>query len=469
MASPVAIAVPSLQASAAYEFTLVVESAKFLPGDCDRQVRLRWYYSDDCHGESPDTPVTGDEAAFLCTSKFVAATVGASIPHLLQLSIVSASGSALYGVLMIDLNAHVPKPPAKVSRQRATLTMSRCQGAQPMLLRLMMEGSPIAMTAASVGAAVSALASASSSRSLVSTAKAHPGAAIAASGQVGSPLDPAQMLKLRALIATLTAANDQLKDENATLRRGAREARLEPDYTFSPSDARQQGRSGAAVIEQLRREIEDSLAEKTTLLAEAAVMQKGLSNAKDQLRAAMGREEEGKRELAALQKRNAFLVEEVDRLEKSIESHKEASRRHADVSESAALNDMLQSSQQINRDLRAMLASADTVAESLKRELKTAQKEARDADARSFESSQHAERRCGDLELRLVKTEAALRLGQRELSKLHRYAAEVHGVATKLQAELNKERTAHVLARRKLADFIALHQSTTLAMENAPR
>ena len=68
--------------------------------------------------------------------------------QLTALEIGPNDSTEVAGALMIDLNGHVPKPPQKFSRQRATVAMSRCPYPPPLLIRLMIECAPLPLTAA---------------------------------------------------------------------------------------------------------------------------------------------------------------------------------------------------------------------------------------------------------------------------------------------------------------------------------
>lgn len=471
-----------------YEFTIHVDAVKHVPIAPDTRYQARWFLNDDRKGTSAVTSKVGDEVSFMFADRFVVDTRGI-ITQLLQVSVLEVNTqtdeSRIAGVLMIDLNAHVPKPPRTSSKQRATLSMSRCPFPTPLLVRLTLEcalnTNPVPTPGApspvpSRGPSISAI-----SPLPRAVADASRGVSMASrDGSVNTPVadrraestrdaleraastaafdeTAAQFGKMRDVVSSLSAANDQLRDENTLLQRALDRARNEAEYTFSTKemdsfanetqpgfDGVQPAAAGSATEEDMR-----------ILKAEMAVLRRGLAAAKDSLRQAMDKEKELRKEISALTRGKAFHADEAKRLQADLDAARASQTK--DVSaELSATREMLVSSQQMCRDLRAMVNSSDTLTESLKKELALARKDATEADNRRHEAVRIAEQRATEAESRAERAAAALRLGQQELVKLHSYGVQMNQQLTQTLGKLNEERAAHRRTARQLDDYRAI-------------
>jgi hypothetical protein len=429
-----------------YDFTVTVDAVKLIPADRQGLYQLRWFLNDRHKGVSQPTPRAGDEAALLHTAQFGVEAKGV-ITQLLQLSVVELASAAddapqLVGVLMIDLNAHVPRPPKASSRQRATLNLSRCPFPQPLLMRMTLECrpalppahlSPRSTSAASVPSTPADQHTAGIAqvpRSVSRAALSDVGSASPAAGDDAV----AHLKKMRAAVATLTASNDQLKDENRLLHRAVDRARLEPEFTTSTKAMA----DGAAETELLSQDVGVLTGENRTLRAEMAVVRKGLQTAKEQLRALMAKHEAARADGAAAEKARAFAEAELARVRRETGEARQAQRVSAS-DELCSLREMLAVSQQTCNDLRAMVHSSDTLTDSLQRELRAARDDAQRSGKTRDAAVGIARQRADDFEEQAHRAGAALRIGQGEIEKLHSYSAAVteklKGCAERLQVE----------------------------------
>ena len=354
-----------------HEFSVSVDAVRF-PAEHHPSgpVQLRWFLNDATKGASAAVQASGPEAAFLFSAKFGVESKGI-ITQLLQISVVEVvehSGETkLCGVLMVDLNAHTPKPPRKLSKQRATLNMARCPYPQPLLIRLTLECAPaVPPSLGSPGAGGLPRGGVGSLSPLPRPIGSDPHAGsppppashdattpvrrVAAADLSGLTDDPtvANVARLRALVSTLTAGSDQLRDENTMLRRAVDRARAEADLAGASPVARGEsseaaGADGAAADQETLQRVRR---ERDTLKNDLGVAQRGLFSAKEQLRVMINKDDEHKKEAAKLTKERVFQAEENGRLAKELDAY--------------------------------------TLTESLKRELKVARVEADEADTRSL-------------------------------------------------------------------------------------
>jgi hypothetical protein len=483
-----------------YEFQLQVDAVKHVPVSSGTSYQVRWFLNDDVKGHTDVCPRVGDEVTFQYATKFGIETRGV-IGQLLQLSLVdlgqregsphstvSAAASTqatLAGVLMIDLNAHVPKPPKQSSRQRATLGMSRCQHDPAILIRLGLECAPADAPPQPLAGlnstqrptreesvpGISPLPRAPSSATLhragsLRAASERGGDAHAAVTEAATASDQQQ----KALISALSSANDQLRDEVVVLRRALERARADGEYTYSSRQLHaiaegQQGNTNTTAselaglstrAERLKTELDAAKEENETL-------KKGLNTAKESMRQLMETDRDLRKQNSTLSRAKAFLEGELDRLQKELDTERQHGRGSSRTSEGelTTTREMLASSQQMGRDLRAMLHSAETLAESLKRELTTARREAAESSSRAVEAVRFAEARATDAEATAGKARDALLMGQQELAKMHQYCVDIAGRLKATVEALNKEKSASRQYLRQLEDLRAVNAAQT--------
>jgi hypothetical protein len=485
-----------------YSVGLQIEAVKHVPLDSASRFQVRWFLNDGLKGASDVFPRVGDEVSFGFNSRFTVEARGV-ITQLLQLSLVElpASGQppTLAGVLMIDLNAHVPKPPKTVSRQRATLAMARCPYDPPVLIRVSLECSPAdAVGPPSAGRG----ASASPQMSTASPVPRAPGAQTSSASQPrggsaapcgGGQQQPQQGIspeisrmeqeRTAAVVSSLSSANDQLRDENLLLRRAIENARREPDApaavtqlesiarSIDESRYREDADADADAAEEaggvsdgressagrrgqrtLREQLDEAQVENATL-------KKGLGAAKESLRQMIDKERELRQQANNATRAKTFLESELEKLQRELDTERQRGRSAAQDAESemggelATTREMLASSQQMARDLRAMVHSADTLADSLKRELAAAKKDAAEASARAQDATRIAEQRAQEAEARAARAADAVETGQLELNKLHRYCVDVSNRLKAATEALASERTTARNLSRQLEDL----------------
>lgn len=140
----------------------------------------------------------------------------------------------------------------------------------------------------------------------------------------GSGPTVANVARLRALVSTLTAGSDQLRDENTMLRRAVDRARAEADLAGASPVARGEsseaaGADGAAADQETLQRVRR---ERDTLKNDLGVAQRGLFSAKEQLRVMINKDDEHKKEAAKLTKERVFQAEENGRLAKELDALK---------------------------------------------------------------------------------------------------------------------------------------------------
>ena len=282
-----------------------------------------------------------------------------------------------------------------------------------------------------------------------------------------------------AVVSSLSSANDQLRDENLLLRRAIENARREPD---APAAVTQLESIARSIDESRYREDADAAEEaggvgdgressagrrgQRTLReqldeaqVENATLKKGLGAAKESLRQMIDKERELRQQANNATRAKTFLESELEKLQRELDTERQRGRSAAQDAESemggelATTREMLASSQQMARDLRAMVHSADTLADSLKRELAAAKKDAAEASARAQDATRIAEQRAQEAEARAERAADAVETGQLELNKLHRYCVDVSNRLKAATEALASERTTARNLSRQLEDL----------------
>jgi DNA repair exonuclease SbcCD ATPase subunit len=161
-----------------------------------------------------------------------------------------------------------------------------------------------------------------------------------------------------------------------------------------------------------------------------------------------------------LTRAKTFLESELERLQKEMldadRLRGRSGARDSAEGELHTMREMLSSSQQMGKDLRAMVHSAETMAESLKRELTAARRDAADASTRAAEAVRHADAQAAEAVDKSEKVTNALTVGQRELAKMHQYCVDM---AARLQAAndaLSREKATSRHLQRQVDDLKAV-------------
>ncbi len=381
---------------------------------------VQWTYGHDSSTTSQASP-NGDEVVFDYSAGLLV-DLGAPTSKLLQLSVIRHGGGAadeLIGILLIDLSAHVPKPPQQSSRQRATLAMSRCPYQPNVMVRLMVE---TAFVESPLRVGLGGRAGSSS--------RARSGSAVGGDRVVDTAPEPAhheELERLRASLATISATNKHLRDENALLKVAAQRAREEPGYTYQAlRDAGGRPQQSPTPTANLARSNLEDLQSMDVMRAEIAVLQRGLSAAKAQIREDKLVEEELRLEVESLVKTTRFNMDEIRRLEQEVEASRGTRALAAESHSSAqALRAQLLDAQDTNRDQRRELETAKKDVEVLRASLDEADRALRI----ELEKRKKLEADC-NMQIQSARAEAdrakaALQVGQQELSSLHRYCTEL--------------------------------------------
>jgi hypothetical protein len=496
-----------------HKFSLTVEAIKNVPvvgphGD-GTTYSLSWHYDDLRQGATSEITPTGDEVVFNYSTEFVAEHQGA-ISRLLQVNVVAIRSSGdreLGGVLMIDLNAHVPKPPSKLSKQRATLNMSRCTGSKPLLIRLSISGAPT--TAPPSGGMRSAPSSRGHSlQSSPAVANLHlsrgpspppqHGTGAGGGAAMGEDALAEQLHRLQATVSALSAANDQLKDENTLLRMQSQKGRVEPDYTYTGGGggggvsasqssltfatplshplqatgsgvARSNSVSPAPInpVTQgiLAFEAEEQIAklqtEIKTLNAEIVILQKGLQSAREQIKLTVDREEKAQRDVTTLLRNNRALEDEIARLkghEHVVNQRYETALGIMGTSTDEVLTnrEVMVSTQAMNRDLRAMVDSLENSNKDLQRQLSETRKQIADNDRKTQLTITQYQTREQEATLRADRAESMLQALQAQNKQLHDYCCMANERCKQLSTALSAEHEVAEKRKKKVNDLRAI-------------
>ena len=419
------------------ECTLVIDAVKVPAAALARGVTfsVQWSYGAEI-GETAASSPASDEVIFDHPVSFPVDLAVAA--KLLQLSVLRhqqhidvSGGGEVIGILFIDLNAHIPKPPQLSSRQRATLAMSRCPYQPSVMVRLMVETT--VQPSAALGASSPWTAS-TPHQHVVASGRGTSLPAARRSVSLTRPDEAEEVERLRGTLSTLSAANKNLRDENALLKVAAQKAREEPGYTYqalrdsgSGSGQHHSSPPNGSVGGGARkfRDVNDPNAI-DVMKAEIAVLQRGLHAAKEQIREDRRIEEDLRQEIDSLVKTNRFSLEEVQRLEREVESSR-ASRNIAAESQSSAqsvrnqllelqdrFRDLSNNLAATRRDLDVSRTSCDELEHMLKLEIEKRKKLESDCAMQVQSATAEADR-----------AKAALQVGQQELSGLHRYCTEL--------------------------------------------
>ena len=460
-----------------HHFHLAVDAVKNVPvvgpkGD-GTEYMIQWYYDETNQGGSPQVAPKGDEVAFDVVGDFVVEHSGV-ISRLLQLNCIAVKKTGereLAGVLMIDLNAHVPKPPSKSSRQRATLHMSRCPGPKPLLIRLTVNCVPTTAPARAVVAPQRApTTTARPSDSSQQRSSTSPAPQSAPSADVQDHIN-----RLRATITTLSSANEQLRDENTVLRQAANRARDEPDYTYFGSGGRGPSASpipqspahshAAEESEALQAHLQTEI---RTLNAELAILQRGMQSAKEQIRNAAQREENYEREISMLNREKKALEDEVHRLRG--DAHNVNLRYEAalgitseDPNQVASLRETLTATQQMNRDLKAMLDTSQAQERDTADSLLEVKQEVVQAERKYKTALELHQKREQEALARADAAESALRAAEAQCKELHAYCITVHNKCKLLMKALEHEKQINERRKRKNVDLKAMLRAHAIA------
>jgi DNA repair exonuclease SbcCD ATPase subunit len=306
-----------------------------------------------------------------------------------------------------------------------------------------------------------------------------------------------EMTRLRAAVSTLTASNRELRDENLLLRNSVQRAREEPSYTYvhsrpgvqtpqapivasvspppneplrreknEPSNpsAREKSSSRKGSVEAAERppiesrDLIDFSDQVSILRAENAVLQRGLTAAKERLREQDRIDSELRAEVDSLVAANRFQSEDIRRLEEEVHrlsTHRSSIGRFEAEQTTVALHDTLSRlrSVQIEADnaIRQNKSFAERIQE-LENELSVANRR-REEELNTRQVIQEAS------EVQRKVYETKLQQAQREMEKLHKFGEEMvsrcKGIAEIVDAQskiLEKKNT-------KIQTLQALHRA----------
>ena len=440
-----------------FEFTLMIDAAK-LAAECgDGPYELKWFYDDDAQGCTAPTPRVADEVTFMLAEKFSAhrSPSTGGISRLLQLTVLEVfpltQSRSQVGVLLIDLNAHVPRPPQQFSRQRATLSLSRCTTSKPILLRITIEcvvasapdtSQKPSLEQRKINGSVDKAAvvdepscpreagqekrlakSKESSRSEGRSQLAARVSPTSKQGEENAQLQR-QIADLTSKLANMKETNATLQDENGILKNAVSVARSEPAYTYSAS---RDGSEGGAKMEI------------ATLKAEITVLQKAVMQSKEQIRNLLEREESLRSELSAHARANASLQEENSRLERELVETRQAKQDDQQaVADAVGMKDALQRAEDSLREARgAQHAAEERLKESAKEQEELKLQLSRVAAERDTASSELDTVQYESTE-RIVRLETNLESRQQQLQKLHAHCVTVTTTAQSLAAAHKK-------------------------------
>lgn len=510
----------------ALEFTLAVDAIKLVPITEPGPYVLQWYFSDEHQGRTEAVAPHADEVEFGLKAKFVVEASKSPIARLLQLTVMEVKGDVeqqqqlheLVGVLTIDLNAHVPRSPARTSRQRATLALSRCPFPQPLMVRLTIESGPALPVVRREPSSVST-ASATAMKELsvpqTGTRSNNNGSTDRARSVTGGPDAPvrpmqeqaasartpltatplqrshstteatgskgsagrgvatvlgaeadhgAEIARLKATLTAMQSNMEHLRDENVLLRKTAADARKEIGYTYAAerkgttTDAAQQVRTTVMPEAAAAMRLES---ENLALKAEIAVLQKGLQSAREQIRATTEREEEQRREVANLTRSNAFHLDEAERLEAELQSLREKYATSLgilgdDESEVDTMRSFVSATKQSAKELQAMLRQSEDKTKELEATVAGLQQRVTDETRRRKAAEGVHGAQAREALTRAENAEQAVRAGQIELNRLHKYSCEMNDKCRQLGDAWAKERTIAEKRKARIRDLESL-------------
>ena len=386
-------------------FTLLIEAIKIPPTALKRggQYQIQWFFPPYAEGQTPWQFPIQDDVTFNINVSFRLPPGSSPINHLLQLSVAerlhSDAAVDIVGVLMMDLNVHVPRDTDKKSRQRATLQLSRCSYVPAVLMRLMVECSLNAVT----------------------------------------PLPPPAIMMAQEKEAvsdgydtsTLLAVNKQLNDDIALLRRALRAAKEEPNHTYPPTTV-------VAVVAPTPMDAEELM----MVRAEMVVVQRGLSAAKEQIKGKAVMEAELRQEIESIATTNRFYIDEVARLEAALRcaSNKQGGMHTQTVSE-------LRSAQAHVKDVVEELHKQNAVNQVLKEKCNRVQQESHESGVASKHAEQRAERQLVIAHEANQKLREALQKSVGEIQTLRSYCTDTVSRAERLQVAVEQQH--QLLDRRK--------------------
>lgn len=405
------------------------------------------------------------------------------------------------GVLVIDLNAHVPKTAAVTSKQRATLALSLCSYDPPAMIRLEVESTKSHLPydpeledrrlldarrrsasrqrsvppqqhhqdPSSSDTATTALPSRGGSmmsppiagpatpRTLdyhtgVHTPQHHQqgrghSAATIVSGEELLDNDTLELARLKAALHTLTNANKHLRDDNTLLRNAVQRAREEPNYTYqvqrqsSVASTSYKGdvstTGGEDVVGGISPEPripstsshqQNAIADNTAILqAEIAVLQRGLTAAKERILQKDLLEQDLRAEIRSLHQTNTFQAEDIVRLEDEVRRINTKERQLAD--DEAELHQqkrLVLELQARSRLLAVELQNEEHLRGKLDEEHKSLRKEYDHVIKRRQQSEEEDALRREAHRSLVQQLEVRLSKAQDELEGLHKYAAEAN-------------------------------------------
>ena len=389
--------------------------------DCSRHAfQLRWFVTEEIKGASPFVfecarAGDGDEVTFDTCIEFRLASRSGVVAHLLQLSVIACApvdaralerGDAfpgapdreitILGVLMIDLNAHVPRPPAKLSSQKAMLYLSRSPLTPPPLMRIAIRGAPFAPAPP-----------------MIVSPKQQPPPALPGGGGGGSSVPRARSSPGGSAAAGESATIDMMMAADDG------DAADAPDAADTPPPQDVEGLRAA------------------------------FDTAKAQMRSLIEQNAQQRREIAVLQRRNRLQHDEGRQLRAQASEEGVARVRASYEGRVLALRDELASLTASNADMRALAQTAEVLAESLSRELESARAEAAEAAAVARELTEKVD----ELRTQNGRYERALKHGQDEIVKLHTYCAQAKSAFEDALVALQKERLENAHNKRRVEDL----------------
>lgn len=405
------------------------------------------------------------------------------------------------GVLVIDLNAHVPKTGSMTSQQRATLAVSLSPFDPPAMIRLAVESvrshTPFDAEAEERKAIDARRRSASRQRSVSNSRPVSPARHVVpylpispatyVDPEMVSPAplavvderllneDNLEIERLRAALNSVNTVNKQLRDDNTLLRNAVQRARAEPSYTYEVQRSDKSslndrldtsGRAGGEPLMSPAPHVPSSVSTQsldsdavTILQAEVAVLKRGLAAAREKIKLHEAQEHDLRAEIESLSMANTFQLEDIARLEDDVRRLQSTEQQAVDDGAALSVQKKLVAELQAkSRLLAAELKNEESLRGKLTDEHRTLQKEheyllkrrqqAEDDDALRREAHKDL---IDQLEGRLAKA-------HKELETLHQYAADgnqrCHSIAhiVESQSKIIEEKNGKIRSLKSLLE-----------------
>lgn len=192
--------------------------------------------------------------------------------------------------------------------------------------------------------------------------------------------------------------------------------------------------------------------------ADARALQEAFDTSKKQLRSLLTQNEQQRREIMTLNRRNRIQQEEMKKLRDQASEAGVQRIRAAYEAKISQLRHEMTEAKTTADDFRSLAQSAEILADSLTRELEQARLEAK-AGVHIARGSQD---QLMDALEKNARYEKAIKHGQEEIVKLHAYCAQAKGAFEDALSALTKERYENEMRKQRCEDLQKLLEASKL-------